>query len=603
MKIVSKIRGGFLLISTVLLIVGSVGYYGVSKQEKALEQVSVNRLPSVQALLTLAEAQSAILSEELIFLDDKTTAEERTSALSNLDDIMIRADGAWANYSLLEHTDDEMAQLGDLSNAWATWTDGNRLFSEAANEFMQSSDNASFDKAYQQVKIDNKESYDKSHEVLANLSQTVTDAAAIDQENALEKANLMKLISIGSIILGFLLALFFGFVISRSVIKPVKELEMALGGLAENGGDLTKPIIVGSKDEIGAMAGAVNLFIEKTRLIISEVIHESSIICENASLSSTDTTKMHQNLLEVTSTTQQLSASMQESAASSEQILSTLKHLENALSQTRSHSDACLKFAQNSTHKATQIKDEASCAKLEAMSLYNENKDKLSRAISEVSAVHKIHTLTEGILQIASQTNLLALNAAIEAARAGEAGRGFSVVAGEIKKLAEASQKHVGEIQDITKTIEFSVQNLSETSSDMISFLDGKVVPDYDRMAQTGEDYQKDALFFEETAQKLNELSDLMTNVFSDVTSGVSEISAATEQSSKGSHEIANQNEELSMFGEQVRMRSNEIKWHSSALIDRLSAFKVVSEETVFEVEEPVELLEVTSDGEEKMAS
>ncbi len=575
MKIVSKIRGGFILIAMIVLAVGLMGYYGISQQEKALKQVSINRLPAVQALLTLAEAQSAILSEELTFLDEHSSEEERKLSLEKLDEIMIRADGAWANYSLLEHTEEEMAVLGDLSEAWASWTDGNRVFLEAATAYMETKDRASFEKAYQTVKTENKTAYDRSKDVLSNLSVSVTDAAAMDQDVALDSVGLTKKLALASVIVGFIIAILLGSVIGKKVIRPVKTLEISLASLAENGGDLTKPILVETKDEMGAMANQVNLFIEKTRAVIQSVIFESKYMEEQAVASAMDTHQMHQRLLEVTSTTQQLSASMQENAVTSEQMLSSLENLEQALAQSKSHSDECFNFARESMSKATQIGDQAMAAKVLALDLYRENKDKLSQAISEVSEVHKIHVLTEGILQIASQTNLLALNAAIEAARAGEAGRGFSVVAGEIKKLAEASQKQVGEIQHVAKIIENSVSHLSDSSTGMIQFIDEKVIPDYEFMAKTGEDYRKDATFFEKTAEKLNRLSDIMSGVFREVSSGVEAISSATEQSSKGTHDIAVQNEELSHFSDQVRLRSNEIAGHSERLIAQLACFKV----------------------------
>ena len=132
------------------------------------------------------------------------------------------------------------------------------------------------------------------------------------------------------------------------------------------------------------------------------------------------------------------------------------------------------------------------------------------KAIKETKAVEEIDLLTSTILSITSQTNLLALNAAIEAARAGEAGRGFSVVAEEIRKLAEDSTQAVNQIQKVTQDVKSSVKNLSSNSEKILDFIEKTVIVDYNTMVDTGSQYNTDALFMDNLVTEFEQMSKIL---------------------------------------------------------------------------------------------
>lgn len=163
-------------------------------------------------------------------------------------------------------------------------------------------------------------------------------------------------------------------------------------------------------------------------------------------------------------------------------------------------------------------------SKKQADSVYQGTKDRLSRAIEDSRRVHEINSLAEDILSISSQTNLLALNASIEAARAGEAGKGFSVVADEIRVLADNSKQAVDKIQEVTETIIKSVDNLSQNSQELLQFMNGKVSDDYQNMIEISEQYEKDAVFYSEVSDDLGASSQQMSSSMTGINESIAQI-------------------------------------------------------------------------------
>lgn len=147
----------------------------------------------------------------------------------------------------------------------------------------------------------------------------------------------------------------------------------------------------------------------------------------------------------------------------------------------------------------------------EAVELCGTTMKELGTAIKESQKVKEIDTLTEEILAISSQTNLLALNASIEASRAGEAGRGFAVVADEIRELADHSRQAVDQIRKVTEDVVYSVAFLSESAEKLLTFMNEKVMKDYQGMTELAGMYENDAVFYSNISADLGASSHEMS--------------------------------------------------------------------------------------------
>ncbi|NWF66819.1 MAG: Cache 3/Cache 2 fusion domain-containing protein [Campylobacterales bacterium] len=240
------------------------------------------------------------------------------------------------------------------------------------------------------------------------------------------------------------------YITGTSVLKPVTELQDVAKDLSQGDGDLTKRLPTGVNDEIGVASGFFNKFITKTQSTVNEAKSSASV-----ALSSSKSLEDSSNILkkeihverEHIKSTVVLTNNINDVLASSVEIAK----------ETKEHIQDTFDGLNNVVFEIQTISQQIE----EAAILETELTSKLHHLSNEAKSVHNVLSI---ISDIAGQTNLLALNAAIEAARAGEHGRGFAVVADEVRKLAERTQKSLAEISAVINTM---VQSISD-SSDMM---------------------------------------------------------------------------------------------------------------------------------------
>ncbi|MBI4330012.1 MAG: HAMP domain-containing protein, partial [Chloroflexi bacterium] len=301
-------------------------------------------------------------------------------------------------------------------------------------------------------------------------------------------------IFLGAIIIGGVLALFLGILISRSITRPLSTAVYVANGLAE--GDLTLSIEVDSLDEAGQLLAAMKNMVEKLQEIVTDVTALADHVASGSQELSLGSEQISQGATEQ-------AAAAEEASASMEQITSTIKQNANNAQQTE-------KIALKSAGDAREG----------------------GKAVAEtVSAMREIAGKISIIEEIARQTNLLALNAAIEAARAGEHGKGFAVVASEVRKLAERSQLAAGEIKQLSA----SSVGVAEKAGEMLT----KLVPD-----------------IQKTAELVQEISGASSEQYmgaDQVNQAIQQLNQVTQQNAGASEGIALMAKELSSQAEQLQ--------------------------------------------------
>ena len=191
-------------------------------------------------------------------------------------------------------------------------------------------------------------------------------------------------------------------------------------------------------------------------------------------------------------------------------------------------------------NKAQNFRSEAVNSKKNTVGMMTSNRELLEVAIENSRSVEKINSLTSEILSISSQTNLLALNASIEAARAGEAGKGFSVVADEIRVLADNSRDTANNIQHISVAVTQAVEELARDANEMLNFIDTAVLVDYDKFVDIANQYHDDADNIDNMLVDFNHKSQNLEETISKITSGIDGINTAVEENAQGVAIVAN---------------------------------------------------------------
>ncbi len=385
---------------------------------------------------------------------------------------------------------------------------------------------------------------------MRELAGKLSEQLALEQNVVREKAEAsigtamiaVKVVGAIAMVVGVLTA----FLIARSITKPVNMLIERLKDIAQGEADLTRRVDEQRPDELGELGKWFNAFVVRIQDIMLQVRRSA----QDVAAAST----------EIAASSEEMARGMEQQAEQVTQISSAVQEMSASVVEVGAKSSTARDRSEASGQSATQG-GQVVAETIAGMQAINEAVSASSQSVTELGKRgEQIGEIIKVINDIADQTNLLALNAAIEAARAGEHGRGFAVVADEVRKLAERTQKATEEVGE-------SIRAIQDETRRAVDRMDSGT-----KQVETG--VQK--------AQAAGESLNMIVNNVKDVASMIQNIAAAAEQQGSASEQISRSLENINSVtreatsgASQAAQASSELSNKAEQLRELVSRFKL----------------------------